>query len=380
MPLLPLLLTLLAAHPTSLSATRVRVAEDRRALELAIECEARTLCEALPIDADGDARLDSAELAAAQGAVGEYVRAHYRVQPVELQLGRPEADRAGAPLELELASLAELPRASQLGPDPAQWIAIGLRARSPVELHALRIEFALFLETNPAHIDTGEVAFPGQAPLLWRFNAENAAFTFADEHARRPRVLLQFLDEGWHHILTGYDHLCFVAALLVASRRLRALLGTITAFTLAHSLTLGLSAFDVLNLSPTLVEPVIAFSIAYVAALNLWQKQRRGLWAEAFGFGLIHGLGFASLLRERIEQEPQKLSALLGFNAGVELGQLAVVACGCALVALLKPWIARTAASAEPRLVPRRIELPVSALVLLAGTYLFVERLTTLGS
>jgi hypothetical protein len=181
-----------------------------------------------------------------------------------------------------------------------------------------------------------------------------------------------FLRLGIDHILSGWDHLAFVLALLVASRRLRTLLGVVTAFTLAHSITLALAALGHVSLPSRFVELAIALSIAYVAVENCLARQARNPWIEAFAFGLLHGLGFAGFLGEALAGEPLVVAALLGFNLGVEVGQLAVVAACMLVVALVfRRWRAR---ETEPALVPRPVRVWTSAAIAACGLYWFAQR------
>ncbi len=131
---------------------------------------------------------------------------------------------------------------------------------------------------------------------------------------------------GIEHILLGYDHLLFLFALLLAPARWQAVVKIVTAFTLAHSVTLALTALDVLRLPSVLVEAVIAASIAYVAAENLWARNplSRRVWVTPL-FGLVHGCGFASVLRDIGLPAGGLWPALIGFNVGVEAGQIAVI-------------------------------------------------------
>jgi hypothetical protein len=150
----------------------------------------------------------------------------------------------------------------------------------------------------------------------------------ASRYEATKAVLVDYTKLGVEHILGGFDHLCFVVALLVLVRSRTKLLWTITAFTLAHSLTLALTALGVVQLAPAPVEALIALSIVHVCAECLRPGQtltRRAPWLVAFSFGLLHGLGFASALLDVGLPEKHIALALLGFNVGVELGQLGVV-------------------------------------------------------
>jgi hypothetical protein len=158
---------------------------------------------------------------------------------------------------------------------------------------------------------------------------------FAEDGLAAP--FRRYLALGFHHILPlGWDHVLFVAGLVLGSgRRLRSLLWQLSAFTLAHTLTLALGALGLIVLPRGFVEPLIAFSIAYVAVENLFQRRdpRRRLLV-VFAFGLLHGQGFASALSETGLPHSAFVVALLSFNVGVELGQIVVV---LALSALLLP-------------------------------------------
>lgn len=130
---------------------------------------------------------------------------------------------------------------------------------------------------------------------------------------------------GIEHILTGYDHLVFLFGLILVGGRLRQLLGVVTAFTVAHSITLGLAALGVWVPSPRVIEPAIALSIAYVGVENWFIKDASRRWLITFPFGLIHGFGFAGALQEIALPAGQIPLALVAFNTGVEVGQIAVL-------------------------------------------------------
>lgn len=152
-------------------------------------------------------------------------------------------------------------------------------------------------------------------------------------HALAP-IVIDYTRLGVEHILTGFDHLCFVLALALLVRRRVQLLATITAFTLAHSLTLAATALGAIELASAPVEVMIALSIVLVCAECLRPDDsltRRAPWLVAFTFGLLHGMGFASALLEIGLPERHLPSALFSFNLGVELGQLAVIGVAAAL-------------------------------------------------
>jgi hydrogenase/urease accessory protein HupE len=180
-----------------------------------------------------------------------------------------------------------------------------------------------------------------------------------------------FFFMGMEHILTGYDHLIFLFGLLIAISQFRATVWVITCFTLAHSVTLALAAFDLVRVPNQIVEPLIAATIIYVGAENLLRFGHPAeRWGLALIFGLVHGLGFATDLKEKLAgMTGEKIVVpLVSFNLGVEFGQMAVAA----LVLPLIWWLRR-----EPALVQRLVPV-CSALVVLAGAWWLLQR-TLLG-
>lgn len=169
---------------------------------------------------------------------------------------------------------------------------------------------------------------------------------------------------GVEHIVTGYDHLLFLLCLLVPGGTWRSRVAIVTAFTLAHSVTLVLAALHVVSPPPRFVEVAIALSIAYVAIENLMHDGPRTRWPVAFGFGLIHGFGFAAMLDVLAMPTGQLVSSVLAFNLGVELGQLVVVVVAVPLIAV----IARAAWH-------RRLVQTTSVLVCGLAAWWIVERL-----
>ena len=178
----------------------------------------------------------------------------------------------------------------------------------------------------------------------------------------------QFIELGIEHILLGFDHLCFLIALLLVANNLAAVVKIITSFTIAHSITLALAALNIVTISPSFVEPMIAVSIIYVGLENVWRRGQeiQGRWLLTFAFGLIHGFGFASVLRElNIGASGSGLAIpLVSFNLGVEIGQLAIAALFWGAI-----WKIRKTEMFKTRLVP-----VCSILVALAGGYWLIQR------
>lgn len=180
-------------------------------------------------------------------------------------------------------------------------------------------------------------------------------------------VFQAYVPVGYDHILPkGLDHILFVLGLFFLSTRLAPLLWQVTTFTLAHSITLALGALGLVSVSPAVVEPLIAASIVFVAVENIFAR-RLHLWRPlvVFAFGLLHGLGFASVLGEFGLPQGQMVPALLGFNVGVELGQLTVIAVA---FGLLSYWFGK-----HPK-YRGRVAIPASVTIALIGSYWFYER------
>jgi len=179
--------------------------------------------------------------------------------------------------------------------------------------------------------------------------------------------LLDYVKLGFEHILPlGLDHILFVLGLYLLSQRLKDLLWQVTAFTAAHTLTLALAILGLVNIPPFIVEPLIALSIVYVAVENLFKdrvsKSRIGL---VFGFGLLHGLGFAGVLREIGLQSVNFVQSLIAFNIGVELGQIATLVIAHLLVGY---WFSSKA------FWNRWVRMPISLGISMLGAVWFVER------
>ena len=175
-----------------------------------------------------------------------------------------------------------------------------------------------------------------------------------------------FFKMGIEHILTGYDHLVFLFGLVLLRAKVKELLAVVTAFTVAHSITLAIAVLGIFSPSPKFVEPAIALSIAYVGIENFFVKDGSKRWRITFPFGLIHGFGFAGALQEINLPRAQVPVALVTFNLGVEAGQLFAMGLVVPMVMLIR----REAEWFEPRGV--RI---LSGAVALAGVFWFVIRI-----
>ncbi|MEE8297682.1 MAG: HupE/UreJ family protein, partial [Hyphomicrobium sp.] len=204
----------------------------------------------------------------------------------------------------------------------------------------LAVRYSLFFDLDPLHrgllqlrgkqSSTSAVLAPGSQIFTWRAGAEDTFQNF-----------LTYGRDGVRHILIGFDHILFLLCLLlpVGLRRVDGtwqhvshwreatwpVIHTVTAFTIAHSVTLCVNALGLVSLPSWLVESVIAASIVAAAFNNIWPVVTRRLWLVAFGFGLIHGFGFASVLVDLGLPRDALVASLLGFNLGIEAGQLAII-------------------------------------------------------
>ena len=304
------------------------------------------------LDANGDKTLDAAELAAGAGPNG-VLRTIPRKISVRSTQGACKPGLVGAKLEEE------------------DGVSIDAQYDCPTTVSSLSVTVDLLQDLAAGHRHIGVVSGLGAPRDFIAFakepgiNVEGAQSSApSDAPPQRTESFGGFFRLGIEHILTGYDHLLFLFALLLVGGRWRQLLAVVTAFTVAHSITLGLAALNVFTLSPRIVEPAIALSIAYVGVENFFVKTADRRWLLTFPFGLIHGFGFAGALSEIALPRAQVPSALLAFNLGVESGQLAVVAVVLPLILFLrkKTWFLDYGVKA------------LSGLVVLAGVFWFFQR------
>ena len=195
-------------------------------------------------------------------------------------------------------------------------------------------------------------------------------FSLKELFTRRPliEVIASYIMLGYVHILPkGLDHILFILGLFLFSPKLRPLLWQVTMFTLAHTLTLGLAMSGVVSLPARIVEPLIAASIAYVGIENIRSRAlQNSRLALVFAFGLLHGLGFASVLADFGMERGAFMTSLISFNVGVELGQLTIL---LACFALVGYWFGQRS------WYRKWVTVPASALITVIALYWMVERL-----
>jgi hydrogenase/urease accessory protein HupE len=307
-----------------------------------------------PPDPDGDGRLSESELAAGTVLLHRLAPTWFRVTD-----GR------------DTLAVIDSPSSFTLRDD---WLVWRSRIASP-PTGSWRLELLQLSQLSPGHRELVTAVRDATSVVEALLSADNPVLEIvwsqpagAEDSHDAPSALAGFLKLGIEHIVTGYDHLLYLAGLILICRSLRGIAALITSFTLAHSITLALATLGVVSIPPSIVEPLIAASIVYVGLENLWLQGRepRARWVVAFAFGLIHGFGFAGLLSELGigENGTSILWPLLSFNLGVELGQLAIVAITLPLLL----W-AKKASRFETTLLP-----VASATVVAFGAYWFTQR------
>jgi hypothetical protein len=333
-----------AAHEIGLSRGLYTATEDTVELELVFaRAEA---AQAMPrLDADRDGLIDARELDDAGGALASDVVDQIAV----------EAEGERCPGELLGASLTE-----------EDGLAVRARFRCP-RPGRTTVDFALTKRLAAGHRHLARVVTADG-------EADHVAFlgstTFSFGEDAPPPSRAAFVMIGVEHILLGFDHLVFLFGLILVGGRLRSLLAVVTAFTVAHSITLALAVLGILTPSPAIIEPLIALSIAYVGLENFFVKSAAGRWRITAPFGLVHGFGFAGALAEvGIPAHDVPLTLLL-FNVGVELGQLLVMAAVLPILIALR----------RRQILDDRAVKVLSAIVIGLGLFWLVERVLGLLS
>ncbi len=234
--------------------------------------------------------------------------------------------------------------------------------------HASSLRWLYGIVADPYPLEIRQV--DGSSTIEWIHGANWSGTIDLTRSFPRPtrwEIAQQYLVLGYTHILPkGLDHILFVLGIFLLSPRVKTMLLQVTAFTLAHSITLGLSIYGLISLPSRIVEPLIALSIAYLAIENLVTRELKP-WrlALVFMFGLLHGLGFAGVLRELGLPRGEFLTGLLTFNLGVEGGQLTVIAVASLLV---WPFVTRG-------WYRHRVVIPASLVIAAIGLYWTIVRL-----
>ena len=282
------------------------------------------------------------------------------------------ADRLGALVDERLAVTVDGRRLvvdSWSAPEPLpERQSVSLRASIELDQApgAVEVEAVMF-PYDPAHQTFVNFYDEGALTAQAILGGEETGYQyFVGSRQGTLAVIQEFVPQGVHHILIGPDHLLFLIGLLLLGGTVRRLLLVVTAFTVAHSITLALAVLDVVSPPGNIVEPIIALSIVYVGADNLLVRGGRDMrvWI-ALVFGLIHGFGFASVLREMGLPSGALGWSLFSFNLGVEIGQVVVAVVVALMLMTLR---ARSEAAG------RRLAVAGSIAVMAAGTFWFVQR------
>jgi hypothetical protein len=340
-----------AAHEVGLSTAVAQLRADSVAVELTFALkDAEELVE---LDADRDGRVTAAEFAALEGEVNEVIAATCGLQLDDTFI-RPASVRSLLDASNNVVIAVEFPAGA---------------------FQRLDLHFEVIRELPAGHRMFFTLVNAAGEPVTERLLNQNSPVVTilvdATVPAAAPSPLPSFAGFFWlgvEHIGMGYDHLVFLFGLLLVTRSFRAALVVITCFTLAHSITLAVATFDLVNLPGQYTEPLIAATIIYVGAENIVRRgDPHGRWLLTFVFGLIHGFGFASVLRELgVGAHGGGVTMpLFAFNLGVELGQIALAA-----VALPLLWKLRT----KPAFV-RNVVPGCSAAVAALGGYWLIQRL-----
>lgn len=322
------------------------------------------------------------DLSLASGTVDGTIVLHVYDVAHELRIDPAERLLDVATAEAERAALESLIRARvQLAADDTPLTPLLGRTEVLADRSSLRVQVrwplnrtpgrlrltALLFPYDPAHQTFVNVYERGQLTSQAILDARRSSYEyFAGSRQGTWAVVRKFLPAGVHHILIGPDHLLFLIGLLLLGGSLRQLAIIVTAFTAAHSVTLALAVLNIVNPPARLIEPAIALSIIYVGADNLLTGTGRDLRAlVAFVFGFVHGFGFANVLRE-MDLPARALGwSLVSFNVGVEIGQLAVVVVVASGLAMVR---------SRHEAVGRRVAFAGSIVVIVAGSYWFIQR------
>jgi hydrogenase/urease accessory protein HupE len=339
------------AHQVNLSTARVILRGDRTvALEVALKgSDADRLAGTHVFDVQRD-QVDPARVAESAAAIVAYVNAHIAVTALD--------------------GTACVPDAAALVPD-----GDGVIFRATFSCRDLTGDIVyrstVLTATDPSARQAVLIGEGENAPQAL-LDADNTTITLSAPAPSLSSTMQRYLVTGVAHIFGGYDHIAFLVAVVLWARRLVPVIKIVTAFTIAHSITLSLAALNIVVIPASVVEPAIAASIVFVAMENFFSRDIDGRWRVAFAFGLVHGFGFASALREVGLPANAVVVALAAFNVGVEIGQVAIVSI------VVPSLIALDRLVSFDRTKPERaasLVYTLSALIGLLGSYWLLTRM-----
>ena len=332
------------AHRSGVSTVRIDVVGEEVTTELAVKgIDLDAAIGAAIVDRETDTVRPRALAALADRAVAHLVANAY--------VAHADGERCEAAPEAPIADADGVLLAVVWRCEPGRGILY--RNRLFLEGETLALQNVLALQGDEASQDV--------------LTAEHDTFVLGEPPPGALAVIGRYTRSGVAHIAIGYDHIAFIVALLLWARRFWPVAKVVTAFTVAHSITLALAALDIVALPGSLVEPLIAASIVWVAVENfIWRDVARR-WKIAFALGLVHGFGFAGVLREFGLPSDALALALAFFNVGVEIGQIVIVAVAVPALALLDRL---TGGERD-----RRIVFAASAAIAALGVWWLVARL-----
>lgn len=344
------------AHAVSLGQSKI--GQDGDTIRYALAVEHAELVQRLGVPPADPARPQptveqrAAELAGLRSELAAYLHGALRIS------------RDGEPCAAELDEITVEPFRGEL------YAILSSTYRCPRDSGAWTIEYGLFFDAladaeRSSHTNVADYDVGGETGrFLFEPGARMLTIGEDDDPAATVSAAGNFVGLGFGHILAGLDHVLFVLALLLGARGVRQILTVVTAFTAAHSLTLVLASLGWLAVPAGIVEPAIALSIAGVAVQNIVQREPRHRVPVVFGFGLLHGLGFAGSLSFGDEAGWRLVTSVLAFNVGIEAGQAAIIVVCAPLLALVwgRSWA-------------RPAQWTASGLIALCGVVWFVSRL-----
>jgi hypothetical protein len=332
-----------SAHKPSDSYLTLSLAAER--VDVRWDIAVRDLDYAIGVDGDGDGQVTWGELRARQSDIATLARAHL-VLRADDDACSFSAGSTGGPGAVGMSVVQH---------SDGAYAVIRFVAACPHQPKVLDVDYQLFFDQDPQHRGVARID-DGASTRTAIFSAGERRQRFDRANVSKSRQLFDAIRQGIIHIFSGIDHLLFLIALLIPSvlRRegrtwvavphfrpaLLDVLKVVTAFTLAHTITLSLSALGVLRLPSRLVESGIAASVILVALNNIVPAMRGDRWAAAFALGLLHGFGFSSTLMDLGLPRQNLVLTLFGFNVGVEIGQFVVVATFLPLAFLARRSIA----------------------------------------
>lgn len=307
------------AHEASTSYLHLTLRADG-AVDGSLDLGVFDLSWSMPLDADHDGRVLWREVLAAQPSIAAFVTRNITLQ------------RGSQPCSLRVTDVLVTTHVGE------PYLSLPLAGQCPAS-GLLKVKSSLFLDEDSGHRTLLEVSAP--AGVMNGFLGLREPVWTQPQHISTLLMFAQFVEQGIWHVWTGYDHMAFLLSLLLpcalcaAGRRwrpaeslrsvLKDLLHLVTAFTVAHSITLAIATLHVVSMSARTIEPLIALTIVISALLNLFPNLARFRLPLAFSFGLIHGFGFALALSELAPLRGHLVALLAGFNIGVEIAQLSIV-------------------------------------------------------